>query len=225
MFFFQYERMNTPGRKGRKTTICYWNENKNRMIDFSKKQKRDLFSTLNFYNHVPSQFPIIVAAKIYRYFNATKILDPYAGWGDRCLAALAMDIDYTGIDSNPNLEIPFQKLCNYYPSESNCKIYIDKCENIDIDNIDFDFVLTSPPFWYKNNLLEVYNNTESNYDIFLNNSLIPILNRCLDKNVWICLYIDENMYSDLVKVFGESNKKLSFNSWNKRQNFIYCWKK
>ena len=55
-------------------------------------------------NHPPAQFPPFLAGQIYKYFDATNILDPYAGWGDRCIAAMALDINYIGIDSNTHLE-------------------------------------------------------------------------------------------------------------------------
>lgn len=79
-FFFQYERMNTPGRGTRGTTVKFWNTNKERMINYSIREKRDLFGQLNFFNHAPAQFPPVVAGKVYNLFKATKIFDPYAGW-------------------------------------------------------------------------------------------------------------------------------------------------
>jgi 16S rRNA G966 N2-methylase RsmD len=222
-YFFQYERMNTSGFN-RGTTIEYWNKKKDKIISFSNKENRDFFSTLNYFNHAPSQFPIMIAAKLYNYFNVKKILDPYAGWGDRCLAAMASDIDYTGIDSNTNLKEPYTKLINEYKTNSKIEIIFKKSEDVNIDDMEFDFVFTSPPFWRNNKLLEVYNNTEKEYNNFLNNSLIPVLKKCFNKNVWVCLYIPENMYIDIVKNFEKCHLEIDFKSSKVRSEKIYCWK-
>lgn len=118
--FFQYERMLTPGIN-RPSSVKYWLERKENIIKFSKKQNRDYFSTVNYFNHSPSQFPIVAAAKIYRYFNAVSIFDPYAGWGDRCLAAISLNIKYTGIDSNSNLVEPYKNLLSNLAIETSIK--------------------------------------------------------------------------------------------------------
>jgi len=222
-YFFQYERMNTSGI-GRPTTIEYWNKNKDNVIKFSNKEKRDYFSTLNYFNHTPSQFPIMTAGRLYKHFGATKIFDPYAGWGDRCLAAMALGIDYTGVDSNPNLETPFNNLLKKYDTQSNIKMIFDKCENVNISDIDFDFVFSSPPFWNKGKMIERYNNIELDYKTFMETSLIPVINTCLKKNACICLYIPEDMYRDLSLVVGACSEVLEFKITRKKIGIIYCWR-
>ena len=239
---FQYERMNTPGI-GRPSTIDYWKKSKETVIKFSNKENRDYFSTLNYFNHSPSQFPIVIASKIYRHFSAKKIFDPFAGWGDRCLAAMALDINYTGIDCNKKLVEPYKELLKIYGSytrdlnsemvHSSCgkiKIIFDRCENVDsniLEQIKFDLVLTSPPFWKKGQMLERYNDIEIPYSTFMTTCLIPILRKCFEygeKGSYICLYIPNSMYKDLVKVFGECNEILLFKTNRKTVSDLYCWK-
>ena len=224
--FFQYERMNTPGFN-RGSTIEYWNKKKSIVTKFSEKQNRDIFSTLNFFNHSPSQFPTITAGQIYKYFGATKIFDPFAGWGDRCLAAMALDIDYIGIDCNQHLKEPFNNLIKMYKTNSSIDIIFDKCENINIDVFEFDLVFTSPPFWTKDKkkIYERYNNIEKDYNIFLNDTLIPVLKKCLKRNIWVCLYIPEDMYNDIKNIIGICQKEILFKTSNLRTGNIYCWKK
>ena len=187
-YFFQYERMKTRSQ-GKISCYDFWKKNKNKVIASYDKDTThgDIFTKVNFMNHPPSQFPPMVACQLYKYFGATKVLDPYAGWGDRCVAAMAMDIDYIGIDSNKNLRKPYQDMIKYYPSKSNVKMFFQRSENIDIDELDFDFVLTSPPFWNKSNsrLLEVYNGSEPDYKIFIQQSLIPLIQKVLIKNIKI----------------------------------------
>lgn len=220
--FFQYERMNTPGI-GRPSTINYWNKAQDTVIKFSNKENRDYFSTLNYFNHTPSQFPIVTAAKIYEYFNVKNVFDPYAGWGDRCLAAMALGVNYTGIDCNKVLKEPFKEMIKFYSHNSRIKIKINKSENININSLDFDFVLTSPPFWKKGQMLERYNDIEIEYETFLKISLIPIFKKIIKHKVWICLYIPDDMYKDLVEIFGECTQIILFKTNSKTISKLYCW--
>ena len=221
--FFQYERMNTAGY-GRPSTLQYWKNNKKDIISFSKQEKRDLFSTLNYFNHAPSQFPIVTAGQIYKYFNATKILDPYAGWGDRCLAAMSLNVDYIGIDSNPKLKKHFTEMKKFFPTKSNIKIISKKAEDVNINKLDFDFVFSSPPFWRNNKLLELYNNTEDDYKSFFK-KFSKLIDKCLKKDVWVCLYIPKDMCDDLVDVIGKYKKTIKIKTSNsKKIEYVYCWK-
>lgn len=223
--FFQYERMNTPCM-GRPSSIDYWEKQKKNIIKFSRSQNRDLFSTVNYFNHSPSQFPILTACKIYKYFNATSVFDPYAGWGDRCLGAIICNIDYYGIDCNKNLKIPYKNMLNFFDKfyDSNINIKIAKCEDVKISNLDFDIVLTSPPFWKPNgNMNEIYNYSDDNYHTFMSNSLIPIMSSCKKRKIWFCLYIPINMYEDISTIFGKCRKKIHFRT-NNRIDTVYCWK-
>lgn len=232
-YFFQYERLNTPSQ-GKISCIEFWKKNKNKIIKYNKQPhiKNDLFSNIVFLNHAPSQFCILVAMQLYKYFKPKKILDPYAGWGDRCLAAMAMDIDYIGIDSNIRLKKLFDKMINFYPTNSNIDIYYNKSEKVNLDKIDYDFVFTSPPYWNKKyKILEEYNKSEKDYHKFINESLIPVIKKCLNKNVWICVNMPNHMYNDVKKVIGTCKKTINFNSGSNlnskntsnTNNKIYCF--
>jgi hypothetical protein len=221
---FQFERMRTPG-VGRPSTLDYWNKKQEDVIRFSNKMGHDNFRTLNYFNHAPSHFPIVSAAKIYRHFNATKVFDPYAGWGDRCIAAMALDIDYFGIDANKALQKPFRNLIDrYHSSTSNAKVIFQRCEEVDLGVIDFDFVLSSPPFWKKGSMLERYQDIEVEYSTFLKESLCPVIKKCIDRGVWTCLYIPEEMYNDMTVVLGECQTKLECRFNNRNSSPIFCWK-
>ena len=93
-----------------------------------------------------------------------------------------------------------------------------------------DIVFSSPPF-FDGNLVEEYPGTESDYEMFMRTSLVPIMRRCLVAKIWVCLYIPTNMYNDLKKVFGSAKKKFKFvakmnnlNGAYSNSNIIYCWK-
>jgi len=63
------------------------------------------------YDAVPecTLFKVSLAAEIYRFFCAAgpgrppKVLDPFAGWGDRALGAAGAGVSYVGVDPNPAL--------------------------------------------------------------------------------------------------------------------------
>lgn len=236
-YFFQYERLKTPTHGNKKSCHDLWKDNKNKIIEYVEKNelKYDLFTTICFLKNPSSQFPIYVACQIYKYFNAKNVLDPYAGWGDRCLAAMSLDINYTGIDSNDKLKKHYDKMINLYPTKSDIEIIYDKSENINLNEIIFDLVFTSPPYWNLNKkITEKYNDCETDYNNFMTNSLIPIIKKCLKKkNIWICINIPENMYDDLIKYIRKCDKIIKFGSRQNSKNCdhgklklnsIYCYK-
>ena len=227
--FFQKERLKTPSQN-KISCFDFWKLNKVKIREYnSKNSSHDLFTTIVFMNHAPSQFPPMTAGMIYKYFGATKVLDPYAGWGDRCISAMAMNIDYIGIDSNPKLLNNYKKIIKYFKTESDIKIIINKSENINLNKLDFDFILSSPPFWNtkKTKLLEEYNNTSNSYENFINNSIIHLIKtvRNKDPHIWICLHMPSDMYNDIKKIIGPCNKIIKFKTTlNTSSNqSLYCF--
>ncbi len=99
---------------------------------------------------------------------------------------------------------------------------------VDVSRVDFDLVLTSPPFWRDDAVLqEWYKHCEMDYSKFLQESLIPIVQKCLKRNVWVCLHLPGNMYHDLKKIFGKARKVIKINknpSKQTRHDNVYCWK-
>jgi DNA modification methylase len=228
-YFFQKERIKT---KSQNKISCYdyWFEKKDKIIKYNKKNKsHDLFTTIVFLNHAPSQFPLMTAGIIYKYFGATKILDPYAGWGDRCIAAMAMNIDYIGIDSNKKLKPLYDRMINYYPTDSKIEIIYDKSENVNLKKLDFDLIFSSPPFWNKKKtiLLEKYHGMDIDYDSFIHESLINLITTVwrFKPSVWICLNITKDMYDDIKKIIGPCKKIIKFKTTlnTKKLNSIFCF--
>ena len=179
-------------------------------------------------------FKPTTAMYVYKMLGAKKILDPTAGWGGRLLGAWAMGLDYTGIDTNTKLEKAYDGmstlLSNYKDTGSNCSMIFANCLDVDFSEIDYDFVLTSPP--YIN--LEVYENMtpyESDkafYEIFL----IPLLKKCLKhirNNGYVCFNISPKMYKDLLKFgFRECERTVDLLQQKIRGldkgDKIYCWR-
>lgn len=230
--FFQYERMNTPSQSNL-SNIEYWKIHKSRVLKYQKKSDKnmDLFGTIQYMNHAPAQFAPNIAVDLYSKFKATKILDPFAGWGDRCIGAMAKDLDYTGVDSNRNLKIPYREMTRFYPHNSRIKFINKPIEEVDLRKIEFDFVLTSPPFWdEKERRIEHYSDmTYSKYETFMDHVFIPTILKCAQKAEWSCYYIPQHMAKYVSTHTGlKWNKVLRFTyGGNKKyqQIYLYCLKK
>jgi very-short-patch-repair endonuclease len=216
-FFFQYIRLNTPNYNGNSAVDYFYNE---REDIIKRAENKDLLKTVTWLNHSPAQFSVYISCFIYSKFNAKKVFDPYSGWGDRCLAAMACDIEYIGCDSNPDLKDSYEKMIQFYNSKKTTFINCKSEEIIDdLDLKDVDLVFSSPPFYKKNGrLTEQYTNTEMNYKKFMIDSLIPLFKKFLDK-VTIVLYIPENMKKDLVEknIYHKEEIKIDM----KRNLYIY----
>ena len=168
------------------------------------------------------------AACAYKKNKATKVLDFTAGWGARLIAAMALDIDYTGIDANKALKPGYDKIIKTLRpySKSKVKMIFKKAETVDISKLKYDFVFTSPPYEY----LEVYENME-NYEKkgekvsqpyssskikiddsekFYDEFMIPTLKeiyKYLPKGKYICLNMPDIMYTKIKKKWKKMDKK------------------
>jgi hypothetical protein len=184
------------------------------------------------------------------------VQDFYSGWGNRMLGAMALGVRYIGCDANTRLEKAYGKLAafgkgrtpnqqinsvaRFAPSSRgdetplrNPALYFQRSETLPKSLIPakgVDIVFSSPPF-FDGNLVEEYPGTESDYEMFMRTSLVPIMKRCLAAKIWVCLYIPTNMYNDLKKEFGSAKKKFKFvakmnnlNGAYSNSNIIYCWK-
>jgi hypothetical protein len=235
--FFQKERLKTRSQN-KQDCVNFWDKNKNKIINYQKKYKekyyeRDLFGIISYFNFCPAQFQPFAAGMIYKYFNCKKVFDPYAGWGDRCVAAMAMNIDYIGCDSNIKLENCYEKMINFFDkySNSNIEMFFDKTEKIfKAIPKDVDLLFSSPPFFNdKEKLIEEYYNSNDDYSYFMNKSLIPIVRAAFKEKIPVCLYIPENMYKVLSKIFGKATNKFylpnrpAHDNKMTKSNIIYCW--
>jgi 16S rRNA G966 N2-methylase RsmD len=231
--FFQYARLSTVSQDRTEPCTVLWNTWRERILKYHnermKKKKNDLYGTITFMFHPPSHFSPFVAGMIYKYFNAKTVFDPYAGWGNRCLAAMSSNVNYIGVDCNPDLNEPFENLLKTYKHESKVVFISNRAENVNIEDYQFELTFSSPPFWNEKKMLEKYKNSEINYENFLETSLFPVFEKCIKKSI-VCLYINEKMYNSLKEKFGSCHEIINFKSPSNskkskfRENQIYCWK-
>lgn len=161
------------------------------------------------------------AVQMYKKYNATAVLDFTAGWGSRMVAAMALDIDYIGIDSNKSLKPGYEKIINLLKpyTKSNVTMVWKESQTVDIAKLPkYDYVFTSPPYEY----LEVYEHM-SNYENksaqirqpsssqniklddsakFYDEFIVPTLKSAykhLPKNRYMCINMPDMMYEKIKK--------------------------
>ena len=158
-------------------------------------------------------------------FGGTHLLDPTAGWGGRLLGTISSGLNYTGIDTNINLKEGYDKMIEI--TESGNMIW-DSCLNVDFSNIDYDLVLTSPP--YIN--LEKYNNMElfTSNEMYYKEFLIPLIDKLrnnIKRNGKVCINISDYMYKDYLKYGGTPCKEMEDLNQQmggkKNKELIYIW--
>lgn len=177
-------------------------------------------------------FKATTAKYLYTKYGATRVLDPTAGWGGRMLGAWALGIDYTGIDTNTNMKPAYDQMIEFTGAD-NLRMIWASALAVDFSTLDYDFVLTSPP--YAN--LEVYEHMTAwdSDTAFYTDFFIPLWRKCVDNikpGGHVCFNISPRMYEaalghglepcdteeDLLQQLGQQKKK-------KRQDKIYIWRR
>ncbi len=232
--FFQYVRMATPKHK-RLSTVEYWNREHKKITRIAAHMGNSLFATANYITRAPSQFPPVVAARLYRLLGAHHIFDPFAGWGDRCLAAMALGIRYTGVDRNSLLKTPFASMIKFYGQQDRTTVLVGKSvSDIDLTRIEADVVLSSPPFWFhkangSKTIVEAYEGTDPDYDAFMRDVLVPLVKACLNRSGirWVALHLPDAMAQDLSRKLGrQPDHKIRCRFHNRKTNHenVHCWR-
>lgn len=187
-----------------------------------------LFEAQRFNNAVVF-FKPTTAKYIYAKLGATKVLDPTAGWGGRMLGAWALGIEYTGFDTNLNLRDPYTQMMSKLDRPNLRMIFEDSLAH-DFSTIDYDCVLTSPP--YINTEIYPHMTPFQSASHYYTTFLIPLLNKCLlhiRPGGTVCFNISPKMYDALLKhgfraadftIDLLQQKRLGTN----KNDQVYCWK-
>lgn len=187
-------------------------------------------------------FKATTAKYLYKKYNATSVLDPTAGWGGRMLGAWALDIDYIGIDTNINMKPAYDNMIDFLNNRSKNEFFDFKQSNlqmiwqsaldVDFSQLNYDFVLTSPP--YVN--LELYEHMEpwKSDQHFYTKFFIPLWQKCIDNikaNGHICFNISPKMYEQAIKhglkpcdYEEDLLQQMGPKKGKKKQDKIYIWK-
>jgi hypothetical protein len=190
-----------------------WAKNKilQRSIFKSPNPLEEMWAQSKKYNYkLATTFMPSYAKAIYNYFNASVVLDPCAGWGDRLLGALTSSCvkSYTGFDPNKKLrpgyaditsavtklpptqitETSIQFNYNHINISMISTSFEQAIKNIPDNSVDL--VFTSPPFYD----YEIYSINNPTYTDWLSEFYIPLFiesERVCAVGGHVVLYIDD----------------------------------
>ena len=95
-------------------------------------------------------FKPLVAKWLYcTYKPRTAVLDFSAGWGGRCLGAMALGIPYIGIDTNVDLRPAYERMAQELDASDKPKVTMrfQDAAATDFSRFKYDMVFTSPPYF------------------------------------------------------------------------------
>jgi len=254
LYHFQFKNLlNCKREKGKTIYELYADKSAwSKLIDSARKRNRggrtaagNVFECFRINLGSIVMFKSTTAKYLYKKYSVKSVLDPTAGWGGRMLGAWALDISYTGIDTNTNMKPAYDSMMEYLGnySEFNNPLIEEKQSgklqmiwqsalDVDFSKLDYDFVLTSPP--YVN--LEIYEHMEvwNSDEAFYKGFFIPLWQKCVDNiktGGHVCFNISPKMYDDAV-AHGlpvcddeeDLKQQLGQQTGKKKQDKIYIWK-
>jgi len=130
-------------------------------------------------------------------------LDISAGWGDRLITAMSLDMNYRGYDPNIELKRGHDRMIEMFGDQERHQVIYEPFETATIEG-SYDLILTSPPFFdleiYSeegSQSIERYNRFEHWLDSFLLKSLDKAW-RSLKANGFMMIHISDSRYHKVV---------------------------
>lgn len=161
------------------------------------------------FNQAVTFFKPFEASRLYALFRASHVLDPTAGWGGRMLAAHALGISYTGIDTNLSLRPGYKGMIALLDNEKMRMIWQDTLE-VDYEAIDYDFVLTSTPYVNeRGRQIEHYEHMQMP-DLFYEEFLVPLIQKSLrhvKRQGSVCFEMSAMMYGEVSRLFRAADEQ------------------
>ena len=126
LYHFQFKNLLNCRREKGKTIYDIWNDTKERkkLIENTRKRNRggrtaagNVYECFRINLGSIVMFKSTTAKYLYKKYGASHVLDPTAGWGGRMLGAWALDIDYTGIDTNLELQPAYDGMIDFLNKE------------------------------------------------------------------------------------------------------------
>jgi len=181
-----------------------------------------------------NQFKPLIAMGIYCRYKPTSVLDFTMGWGGRLVGACALDVPkYTGVDLNPDLEKPYADMVKELSplTSTKIKLYFQDALTVDYNKLDYDLVLTSPPYYN----IELYKGTKQRgKDEWDREFYEPIFIKTwngMKMGGHYCLNVPAEVYDRVcIKLMGKADEFLPLYKAKRKagdtyKEFIYVWKK
>lgn len=246
-FFTMKHRLETRGKEGI-TFYELWDQRAHyktkkyvkNIIDFYKRtgiiktELRVFLRIYNLYFGAVNIFKPIVAMDIYCRYKPQSVLDMTMGWGGRLVGACALNVPrYTGIDLNTKLEKSYEEMVSILKQHSTTEInlHFKNALNVDYSKIDYDLVLTSPPYYNTEQYegQKVMEKEKWNRDFYT-----PLFEKTwkhLKKGGHYCLNVPVEVYETVaIKVMGKANEVLPMTKSKRKadekyKEYIYVWTK
>lgn len=209
------------------------------LLDYQKGDDRQVALYRVFKLHAGSigLFKPLTAMELYSRFKPHSVLDPCMGWGGRLVGACALDVpNYIGIDMNKSLKEPYTQMVKKLKqlgTKTRIKLMFKDALKVDYSKLDYDMVLTSPPYYN----LEIYEGTESKTEEEWEQEFyIPLFintYKHLKKGGYYALNVPQKLYENVcLKLFGSAKLKIPLkkkahpkNKLTKKgyNEYIYVW--
>jgi 16S rRNA G966 N2-methylase RsmD len=134
-----------------------WNDRKFRdgllnalwTLKFKEITSKELRSAIALRKYIASQFRPSAAKALYQHFDAKRVLDFSAGWGDRLCAFSACENTehYFGVDPNAKVHQEYNEQIPFYHVKKKYDLLNACAEDVEFRKNYFDFVFTSPPYF------------------------------------------------------------------------------
>lgn len=137
------------------------------------------------YPETPAERPSFILG-LYKYLlgdiDNPRIFDACAGYGDRLIAAIAMGVEYLGVEPNTMSKSGFDEMIKLFGDQKKQEIRVDSMPEARVPGKDYDLVFMSPPSFNS----EIYSNDAGqsiamypNYEEWLKGFLFPCIDRCI----------------------------------------------
>ena len=226
------------------------NESEHSFYKFNRAQgktpEKARYAVFRLYYGAIHGFKPLVAKWMYcTYQPRTAVLDFSAGWGGRCLGAMALGIPYIGIDTNKDLRPVYERMTKELDPDASVDMHFQDAATIDYSKFKYDMVLTSPPYFKTVRPIEAYAHMPHYADRadFNARFLFPVVRNTfsnLARGGTYALNIPADMYDEIKAAgilppklhgkhrlflqprFAKGNPK---NPGVKYEEYIYVWKK
>ena len=114
-----------------------------------KTPEKARYAVFRLYYGAIHGFKPLIAKWLYCTHKPTAILDFSAGWGGRCLGAMALGIPYIGIDTNTDLRPVYERMVRELDPSLRDKVSMrfEDAATTDYSKFKYDMVFTSPPYF------------------------------------------------------------------------------
>jgi len=182
--------------------------------DFNETQDllRMQYQVFQLYYGTINQFrPALAKWLICRYSPKIAILDPTAGWGGRCMAAMSLGIPYIGIDANTHLEKSYNQMIAALEPTAKVKMIFSPAEKVDFSKFAYDMILTSPPYFMleKYEKMPEYKSKSDFLERFFKPTITAIWSNLLPGGRMV-INIPEEMYNTIAADLPSLQERLTF---------------